>query len=149
MLRILNSLCALTILGALANAQVTQFEGKPIVDIQFPDVQPLDPADLAKAQPLEIGQPLRSADVAHAIDGLFITGMFDDIVVEGSIGQRSSGPLRDQERLVCGWRYGTGQSWRPAQSWPDCKQRAILPGNAISRRGRGASARQHQAFDAG
>jgi outer membrane protein insertion porin family len=62
---------------------MAQFEGKPIVDIRFSDVQPLDPADLAKALPLKIGQPLRESDVAHAIDGLFATGSFEDIVVEG------------------------------------------------------------------
>jgi outer membrane protein assembly complex protein YaeT len=81
--RFLNSSCALTILGVLANAQGSQFEGKPIVDIQFSDIQPLDRADLAKTQPLEIGQPFRLADVAHAIDGLFATGRFEDIAVEG------------------------------------------------------------------
>jgi outer membrane protein insertion porin family len=65
-----------------AGAETAAFEGKPIVDIQFPNGQPLDPADLARVQPLKKGQPLRSADVAHAIDGLFATGRFDDIIVE-------------------------------------------------------------------
>jgi len=37
---------------------------------------------LAKAQPLKKGDPLRAEDVAHAIDGLFATGRFEDIVVE-------------------------------------------------------------------
>jgi outer membrane protein assembly complex protein YaeT len=63
-------------------AQPSAYEGKPIVAIQFPNGQPLDPADLARVQPLKPGQPLRSADVARAIDGLFSTGRFDDIVVE-------------------------------------------------------------------
>lgn len=63
-------------------AQTIAFEGKPISDIQFPNGQPLDPADLARVLPLKKGQPLHSADVAHAIDGLFATGRFDDIVVE-------------------------------------------------------------------
>src|SRR5260370_41143271 len=80
---ILVSPWVLAFFCCLANAQVAQFEGKPIVDIQFSDVQPLDPADLAKAQPLKVGQPLRLADVAHAIDGLFATGRFEDIAVEG------------------------------------------------------------------
>jgi outer membrane protein assembly complex protein YaeT len=65
-----------------ATAQTSDFEGRPIVDIQFPNGQPLDPADLARVQPLKKGQPLHSADVAHAIDGLFATGRFEDIVVE-------------------------------------------------------------------
>ena len=81
--RILHSLCALTLLCWPGNAQIAQFEGKQIVDIQFSDVQPLGAADLAKAQPLKIGQPLRTADIARAIDALFATGRFEDISVEG------------------------------------------------------------------
>jgi outer membrane protein insertion porin family len=65
-----------------AMAQAPAFEGRSIADIQFPNGQPLDPADLARVQPLKKGQPLHSADVAHAIDGLFATGRFEDIVVE-------------------------------------------------------------------
>jgi outer membrane protein insertion porin family len=63
-------------------AQTAAFEGRPIADIQFPNGQPLDPADLARVLPLKKGQPLRSANVAHAIDALFATGRFDDIIVE-------------------------------------------------------------------
>jgi len=65
-----------------ASAQVSQFEGRRIVDIQFSPPSPLEPSDLAKAQPLRKGTPLRAEDVAHSIDGLFATGRFDDIVVE-------------------------------------------------------------------
>ncbi len=68
--------------GLLVLAQISAFEGKPIVDIQFPNGQPLDPADLARALPLRKGQPLHSIDVAYAIDGLFATGRFEDIAVE-------------------------------------------------------------------
>ena len=75
--------CAAVFLTAcLAKAQTSAFEGKPIVDIQFPNGQPLDPADLTRALPLRKGQPLHAIDVAYAIDGLFATGRFDDIVVE-------------------------------------------------------------------
>jgi outer membrane protein assembly complex protein YaeT len=63
-------------------AQTSAFEGRPIIDIQFPNGQPLDPADLERFLPLKKGQPLHSSDVAHAIDRLFATGRFDDIVVE-------------------------------------------------------------------
>lgn len=66
-----------------AAAQTSALEGRPIVDIQFPNGQPLDPADLARVLPLKKGQPLRASDVAEAIDGLFATGRFTDIVVEG------------------------------------------------------------------
>jgi outer membrane protein insertion porin family len=62
--------------------QISQFEGQRIVDVQFSSPQPLDPADLAGAQPLKPGEPLRAADVSHAIDGLFATGRFEDIAVE-------------------------------------------------------------------
>jgi len=73
---------ALATLGFGAPASTSSFEGKPIVDIQFSAPQPLDARDLALAQPLRKGQPLRAADVADAIDGLFATGRFADIVVE-------------------------------------------------------------------
>jgi len=62
--------------------QISQFEGRRIADVQFSSPQPLDPADLARAQPLKPGQPLRAEDVSHAIDGLFATGRFEDIAVE-------------------------------------------------------------------
>jgi len=62
--------------------QSPALEGKRIADIQFPNGNPLDPADLARVQPLKKGQPLRAEDVAGAIDGLFATGRFEDIVVE-------------------------------------------------------------------
>src|SRR5260370_1412745 len=63
-------------------AQDTAFEGRPIVDIQFSAAQSLDPADLARVFPLKKGEPLRAESVGRAIDGLFATGRFDDIVVE-------------------------------------------------------------------
>jgi len=68
--------------ACLAMAQTSAFEGRTIADVQFPNGQPLDPTDLAHVQPLKKGQPLRAADVALAIDGLFSTGRFEDIVVE-------------------------------------------------------------------
>ena len=81
--RVARTACVLVLFGAsLAPAQTSPYEGKTIVAIQFPNGQPLDPADLARVQPLKPGQPLHSEDVAHAIDGLFSTGRFSDIVVE-------------------------------------------------------------------
>ncbi|HLK18918.1 MAG TPA: BamA/TamA family outer membrane protein [Bryobacteraceae bacterium] len=75
---------ALGLAGAVSHgiAQVSQFEGQRIVEITFSPSQPLDPADLATAQPLKVGEPLRATDVSHAIDGLFASGRFDDIAVE-------------------------------------------------------------------
>lgn len=80
------ALCLLTVAffpadAQPADAQAEQFEGKPIVDVQYSS-QSLAPEDLAKAQPLRKGQPLRAADIARAIDGLFATGRFADIVAE-------------------------------------------------------------------
>ena len=72
----------MTLLSLPATAQIAQFDGKRIMDIQFSPAQILDPADLAKALTLKKGEPLHQEDVAHAIDGLFATGRFDDIVVE-------------------------------------------------------------------
>src|SRR5713101_2223582 len=69
-------------LGLGQPEQTSQFEGRRIVDVQFSSPQPLDAEDLARAQPLKPGEPLRAADVSHAIDGLFATGRFEDIAVE-------------------------------------------------------------------
>ncbi|HLJ50401.1 MAG TPA: POTRA domain-containing protein [Bryobacteraceae bacterium] len=69
-------------MGSQAKAQVSAFEGRPIVDVQFSPPAPLDPADLARAQTLRKGEPLHAADVAFSIDALFATGRFEDIVVE-------------------------------------------------------------------
>jgi outer membrane protein insertion porin family len=73
--------CAIT-LATCCLAQVSEFEGRTIADIQYSPSQPLAPQDLAKSQPLQKGMPLRGEDVAHAIDGLFATGRFENIVVE-------------------------------------------------------------------
>ncbi|MDQ6664281.1 MAG: hypothetical protein M3Z23_07790, partial [Acidobacteriota bacterium] len=69
-------------MGIPAAQTAAQFEGKPIAAIQYSPAQTLDPADLARSQPLKIGGPLHAADVASAIDGLFATGRFEDIAVE-------------------------------------------------------------------
>ena len=78
-------LCWLAVLASSLAAQVSDFEGKRIIDIEFSLAQTLDPADSTKAQPLKKGEPLRAADVASAIKGLFATGRFEDIVVEGEL----------------------------------------------------------------
>ncbi len=63
-------------------APADDFAGRNIVAIQYSPGSFLDPADLAAAQPLKTGTPLRRDDVAEAIDSLYATGQFDDIVVE-------------------------------------------------------------------
>ena len=75
-------LCALILYTAAASGQVKKFENKPIVDIQFTPPSTLDAADLAKALPFQKGDRLHADDVASAIDALFATGCFRDIVVE-------------------------------------------------------------------
>lgn len=74
--------CALALVISSAKAQVSDFEGRRIVDIQFSPAQILDPADLDKAVKLRKGEPLHVQDVASAIDALFATGRFEDVVVE-------------------------------------------------------------------
>jgi len=77
-----------TIFAHLAGAQITQFEGRRIIEIRFTPAQILDPADLDKALKLHKGKPLHANDAADSIDGLFATGCFEDIVVqaEDSLG---------------------------------------------------------------
>ncbi len=76
-------LCVLVLLASGAAArQASEYENKRIVDIQFSPAQTLNAADLSKAMPLKKGEPLRAEDVAGAIDGLFATGRFADIVAD-------------------------------------------------------------------
>src|SRR4051812_15636834 len=79
--RTLHFSIAFTLVASSA-AQVSRFEGKPITDIRYSPEVILDPADLARAQPLKKGEPLKAEEVAKAIDGLFATGRFQDITVE-------------------------------------------------------------------
>jgi outer membrane protein assembly complex protein YaeT len=74
--------CVFALLLVPAAAQVAQFENKRIAGIEFSPVQPLDPADLARALPFQKGDPLHADDVASAIDNLFASGRFEDIVVQ-------------------------------------------------------------------
>jgi outer membrane protein insertion porin family len=78
----LHRLTGFLLFVSMCRAQPGAFEGKPIVDIQYSPQPGLDPADLARVQPLEKGSPLRATDVAKAIDGLFSTGEYADIAVE-------------------------------------------------------------------
>ena len=87
-------------------------------DIQFPNGQPLDPADLARALPLRIGQPLHSIDVAYAIDGLFATGRFEDIVVEAEPAG---------EGVIVRFVTRTAGSWAGSRWKARCWSRPIEP----------------------
>lgn len=66
----------------VALGQLSQFEGQRITAIQFTPPEVLDAADLAKALPFKTGDVLHTDDVGGAIDALFATGCFRDIVVE-------------------------------------------------------------------
>jgi outer membrane protein insertion porin family len=76
-------LMAFVLLACLAAGQVSRFENQRIADIQFSPAQTLDDRDLAKAVPFKKGDILKADDIAGAIDGLFATGRFADVAVEG------------------------------------------------------------------
>jgi outer membrane protein assembly complex protein YaeT len=63
-------------------AQIAQFEGQKIADIQYLPGPILDPADLNIVQLLHKGDTLEALDVGDTIDAMFATGRFADIVVE-------------------------------------------------------------------
>jgi outer membrane protein insertion porin family len=71
------------VFAAAAVGQVSRLENQRISDIQLLPPQALDAKDLAKAVPLKKGDALRAEDIAGAIDNLFATGRFADVVVEG------------------------------------------------------------------
>jgi outer membrane protein insertion porin family len=80
---VVRSLWVFVLLGSLGfGQQVRDFENKRIVAIQFNPLQPLDPADLSRFVPFQKGDPLHADDVASAIDNLFASGRFEDIVVD-------------------------------------------------------------------
>lgn len=67
----------------LVAAQANRFEGQPVAEVMYdPPQQPLDSTDLAAAQRVKKGEPLRAGDVAATIDDLFATGRYEDIRVE-------------------------------------------------------------------
>jgi outer membrane protein insertion porin family len=66
-------------------SQTSRFEGRPIRELRYDPVkQPLSAADLQRVQQLQIGERLRSSDVAGSIDAMFATGRYEDIQVEAS-----------------------------------------------------------------
>jgi outer membrane protein assembly complex protein YaeT len=74
---------ALAFSPAIISAQATdQFDGRRIVAVQYAPAGVLHQDDLAKAQVIKVGDPLRAENVAEAIDRLFATGEFDDIRAE-------------------------------------------------------------------
>ena len=67
--------------------QSERYEGKPIESIQFdPEKQPLKRDQLLAMIPLRSGQSLSVRDVRAAIERLFKTGEYSDIVVDAANG---------------------------------------------------------------
>ena len=66
----------------LLYGQAADLKGRRIVQIQCTPPDVLDPEDLARAQPIKIGDLLQDDSVSEAIDSLFATGEFEDIRVE-------------------------------------------------------------------
>ncbi|HZU28941.1 MAG TPA: POTRA domain-containing protein [Bryobacteraceae bacterium] len=74
--------CALIAFAPALLGQTSEYEGRNIVGIQYSPAPTLAPADLARAQPLHVGEPLQASEVAAAIDSMFATGRFEDIQVQ-------------------------------------------------------------------
>lgn len=72
--------------AARTRAAGEDYEGKPIAAIVFePRQQGLTPAELAEILPLKRKQPLRMRDVEAAIERLYATGRYADIVVDAEL----------------------------------------------------------------
>jgi outer membrane protein insertion porin family len=71
--------------GKSLRAQSEQYEGKPIESIRFdPEKQPLTRDQLLAMIPLSAGEALNVRDVRAAIERLFKTGEYSDIVVDAA-----------------------------------------------------------------
>jgi len=63
--------------------EASGWEGRPVVKIEFsPAAQPLSESYLGEVLPVKTGAPLRGAEVRGAIERLYATGQYEDIVVE-------------------------------------------------------------------
>jgi outer membrane protein assembly complex protein YaeT len=100
--------CAILLLAvqpATLPAQVRKYEGMQVLTIQFdPKEQPLDPSELHDILPLQLGQPLRLADVRTSIERLFATGRYADIQVDAQ-------PYNDGTKDGVIVRFLTKNSW--------------------------------------
>ena len=100
--------CAISILTVFEPsllAQAQEYEGKPIVTIQFePKEQPLDASELHDLLPLKQDQPLRLEDVRASIERLFATGRYADVQVDAE-------PYREGGKDGVIIRFITTNSW--------------------------------------
>ena len=77
---LLSALGCLTGLGVSAPSD---YEGKPVLKIEFrPAEQPLSAARLNEILPVKLDAPLRLAEVRSAIEQLYATGRYAGIAVE-------------------------------------------------------------------
>ncbi|HVW11143.1 MAG TPA: BamA/TamA family outer membrane protein [Bryobacteraceae bacterium] len=110
------ALAVLALAGAMnSHAQIAQFEGQKIADIQYSPGPILDPADLAVVQLLSKGDTLHEIDVGDTIDAMFATGRFSDIVVEAEKAPGSGVIVRFvlQPRLFVGGSAVDGKIANP------------------------------------
>ena len=80
--KVVLHLLILAALAASSNAQTAGLIGRKIVEIRYSPPRVLSPEDLEEVQVLKQGALLRAQDVSDAIDRLFATGRFEDIVAE-------------------------------------------------------------------
>lgn len=73
--------CMLLMLPPL-NGQISQLAGRRITHIEYQPQHGLDLSDLAKVQPIRVGDLFDPDVVSRSIDGLFSTGHFRDIAVD-------------------------------------------------------------------
>ncbi len=65
------------------NVYGQEFWGRTVTAIEYqPAQQPADPHDLADAQMVKVGAPLRQSDVGASIDRLFYSGLYADVKVD-------------------------------------------------------------------
>jgi outer membrane protein insertion porin family len=84
-----------TILASPAPAAPEDFEGKPIASIAFdPPQRALLPEEMARLLPLKVGTPLLSATVRDAIEKLFATGRYEDILIDAEAASGGGVALR-------------------------------------------------------
>jgi outer membrane protein insertion porin family len=73
------------IIIASAQESPANLEGRVVARIEFePAVQPLPPAELERLLPLKAGTPLQLADIRAAIQKLYDTGRYSDVVIDGT-----------------------------------------------------------------
>jgi len=83
---------ALLLIAVFARAQQAEvppeplsLEGQPVLRVEFrPTEQPLPREELDRMLPLRAGEPLQAAQVRQAIERLYASGRFADIVVEAT-----------------------------------------------------------------